>query len=79
MTFSKKIDYLLRKDDFVDQKHICYTLWAGMVVIRVEQGCAPTRINPNSLYSIDDQVDKIANTNITDHRSYIGMSSFMHC
>ena len=43
-----------------------------MVVIRFEQGCDPTRSSPNSPYFIDDRVNKIAHTNITDHRSHSG-------
>ena len=42
---------------------------SGLWVVR--GGCCPTQISANSPYFIDDRVNKIANTNITDHRSHV--------
>ena len=53
------------------QTNIVYTWWAGMVLIRVKQGCDSTRVSPHSPYFIDDRINKITTTNITDHRSYM--------
>ena len=41
----------------------------GIIYSRAEQRCDPTQISPNSPDMIDDRVNKISNTNITDHRS----------
>ena len=65
----EEMNYSLRKYDVGDQNNHFYMWRAGMVVIRVEQGCDPARIKPNLPYFIYDRINKIANANIADHRS----------